>query len=130
MSRVVKREENGGNLGEMLKTYYELKEQEKYIKSQLSKLNTSIKEVVGTQPSVSDGGYVAKISIRTKEIQDEDLMVAIAKENKYNFVIKTKEVLDTEKFIDAVYDEKIDLSLFAPAISTKETVALTVVEEK
>lgn len=111
---------------EIVRKYFEAKQQEKETKKSLAELGEKLRKYLVDNGSYEDTNYKAYLSTKVKEVQDQEKMVEVANKNKYEFILDTIQVVNTDKLIEAVYNEKVDMTKFADCITEQETLALYV----
>ena len=120
------------NLSKVIDEYKESKDKENALKKATTSMNESIKNYMlenGMDEASSDM-YTAVLSNTTKESLNEDLAIAIIKENLggalLNSVIKQKEYIDEDALEKLVYNGDFDISKLEKAKITKVTTTLRI----
>ena len=122
----------GFDLSKVIDEYKESKDKENALKKANTAMNESIKNYMlenGMDEASSDM-YTAVLSNTTKESLNEDLAIAIIKENLggalLNSVIKQKEYIDEDALEKLVYNGDFDISKLEKAKITKVTTTLRI----
>ena len=122
----------GFDLSKAIDEYKESKDKENALKKANTAMNESIKNYMsknGMDEASSDMS-TAVLSNTTKESLNEDLAIAIIKENLggalLNSVIKQKEYIDEDALEKLVYNGDFDISKLEKAKITKVTTTLRI----
>ena len=122
----------GFDLSKAIDEYKESKDKENVLKKANTAMNESIKKYMSENgmDEASSDMYTAVLSNTTKESLNEDLAIAIIKENLggalLNFVIKQKEYIDEDALEKLVYNGDFDISKLEKAKITKVTTTLRI----
>lgn len=122
----------GFNLSKVIDEYKESKDRENALKKANNELNENIKTYMQEHDMTSADSekYTATLSNTTKESLNEDLAIAIIKENLggalLNSVIKQKEYIDEDALEKLVYNGDFDISKLEKAKITKVTTTLRI----
>ena len=122
----------GFNLSKVIDEYKESKDKENALKKANNELNENIKAYMGEHgmKSANSEKYTATLSRTKKESLNEDLAIAIIKENLggalLNSVIKQKEYIDEDALEKLVYNGDFDISKLEKAKITKVTTTLRI----
>ena len=122
----------GFNLSKVIDEYKESKDKENALKKANTAMNESIKKYMSENDidEASSDMYTAVLSNTTKESLNEDLAIAIIKENLggalLNSVIKQKEYIDEDALEKLVYNGDFDISKLEKAKITKVTTTLRI----
>ena len=122
----------GFNLSKAIDEYKESKDRENALKKANTAMNESIKNYMSKNgmDEASSDMYTAVLSNTTKESLNEDLAIAIIKENLgrdlLNSVIKQKEYIDEDALEKLVYNGDFDISKLEKAKITKVTTTLRI----
>ena len=122
----------GFNLSKVIDEYKESKDKENALKKSNTAMNESIKNYMSenNMDEASSDMYTAVLSNTTKESLNEDLAIAIIKENLggalLNSVIKQKEYIDEDALEKLVYNGDFDISKLEKAKITKVTTTLRI----
>ena len=120
------------NLSKAIDEYKESKDRENALKKANTAMNESIKNYMSENDmcEASSEMYTAVLSKTTKDSLNEDLAIAIIKENLggalLNSVIKQKEYIDEDALEKLVYNEDFDISKLEKAKITKVTTTLRI----
>ena len=120
------------NLSKAIDEYKESKDRENALKKANTAMNESIKKYMSENgmDEASSDMYTAVLSNTTKESLNEDLAIAIIKENLggalLNSVIKQKEYIDEDALEKLVYNGDFDISKLEKAKITKVTTTLRI----
>ena len=120
------------NLSKAIDDYKESKDRENALKKANTAMNESIKKYMSENDmnEASSDMYTAVLSNTTKESLNEDLAIAIIKENLggalLNSVIKQKEYIDEDALEKLVYNGDFDISKLEKAKITKVTTTLRI----
>lgn len=120
------------NLSKAIDDYKESKDKENALKKANTAMNESIKKYMSENgmDEASSDMYTAVLSNTTKESLNEDLAIAIIKENLggalLNSVIKQKEYIDEDALEKLVYNGDFDISKLEKAKITKVTTTLRI----
>lgn len=120
------------NLSKVIDEYKESKDKENALKKANTAMNESIKKYMSENgmDEASSDMYTAVLSNTTKESLNEDLAIAIIKENLggalLNSVIKQKEYIDEDALEKLVYNGDFDISKLEKAKITKVTTTLRI----
>ena len=120
------------NLSKAIDEYKESKDKENVLKKANTAMNESIKKYMSENDmdEASSDMYTAVLSNTTKESLNEDLAIAIIKENLggalLNSVIKQKEYIDEDALEKLVYNGDFDISKLEKAKITKVTTTLRI----
>ena len=120
------------NLSKVIDEYKESKDKENALKKANTAMNESIKKYMSenSMDEASSDMYTAVLSNTTKESLNEDLAIAIIKENLggalLNSVIKQKEYIDEDALEKLVYNGDFDISKLEKAKITKVTTTLRI----
>ena len=120
------------NLSKVIDEYKESKDKENALKKANTAMNESIKNYMSENDiyEASSDMYTAVLSNTTKESLNEDLAIAIIKENLggalLNSVIKQKEYIDEDALEKLVYNGDFDISKLEKAKITKVTTTLRI----
>ena len=120
------------NLSKVIDEYKESKDKENSLKKANTAMNESIKNYMSKNgmDEASSDMYTAVLSNTTKESLNEDLAIAIIKENLggalLNSVIKQKEYIDEDALEKLVYNGDFDISKLEKAKITKVTTTLRI----
>ena len=120
------------NLSKVIDEYKESKDRENALKKANTAMNESIKNYMSENDmdEASSDMYTAVLSNTTKESLNEDLAIAIIKENLggalLNSVIKQKEYIDEDALEKLVYNGDFDISKLEKAKITKVTTTLRI----
>ena len=122
----------GFNLSKVIDEYKESKDKENALKKANTAMNESIKNYMSKNgmDEASSDMYTVVLSNTTKESLNEDLAIAIIKENLggalLNSVIKQKEYIDEDALEKLVYNGDFDISKLEKAKITKVTTTLRI----
>ena len=122
----------GFNLSKVIDEYKESKDKENALKKANNELNENIKTYMQEHDMTSADSekYTATLSCTKKESLNEDLAIAIIKENLggalLNSVIKQKEYIDEDALEKLVYNGDFDISKLEKAKITKVTTTLRI----
>lgn len=122
----------GFNLSKAIDEYKESKDKENALKKANTAMNENIKKYMSENgmDEASSDMYTAVLSNTTKESLNEDLAIAIIKENLggalLNSVIKQKEYIDEDALEKLVYNGDFDISKLEKAKITKVTTTLRI----
>ena len=122
----------GFDLSKAIDEYKESKDRENALKKANTAMNESIKKYMSENgmDEASSDMYTAVLSNTTKESLNEDLAIAIIKENLggtlLNSVIKQKEYIDEDALEKLVYNGDFDISKLEKAKITKVTTTLRI----
>ena len=120
------------DLSKVIDEYKESKDKENALKKANTAMNESIKKYMSENgmDEASSDMYTAVLSNTTKESLNEDLAIAIIKENLggalLNSVIKQKEYIDEDALEKLVYNGDFDISKLEKAKITKVTTTLRI----
>ena len=120
------------DLSKVIDEYKESKDKENALKKANNELNENIKTYMQEHDmtSASSEMYTAVLSNTTKESLNDDLAIAIIKENLggalLNSVIKQKEYIDEDALEKLVYNGDFDISKLEKAKITKVTTTLRI----
>ena len=120
------------NLSKVIDEYKESKDKENALKKANNELNENIKTYMQEHDMTSADSekYTATLSCTKKESLNEDLAIAIIKENLggalLNSVIKQKEYIDEDALEKLVYNGDFDISKLEKAKITKVTTTLRI----
>ena len=120
------------DLSNAIDEYKESKDRENALKKANTAMNESIKKYMSENDmdEASSDMYTAVLSNTTKESLNEDLAIAIIKENLggalLNSVIKQKEYIDEDALEKLVYNGDFDISKLEKAKITKVTTTLRI----
>ena len=120
------------DLSKVIDEYKESKDKENALKKANNELNENIKAYMGEHDmtSASSEKYTAVLSNTTKESLNEDLAIAIIKENLggalLNSIIKKKEYIDEDALEKLVYNGDFDITKLEKAKITKVTTTLRI----
>ena len=120
------------NLSKVIDEYKESKDKENALKKANTAMNESIKKYMSENGmyEASSDMYTVVLSNTTKESLNEDLAIAIIKENLggalLNSVIKQKEYIDEDALEKLVYNGDFDISKLEKAKITKVTTTLRI----
>ena len=120
------------NLSKAIDDYKESKDRENAIKKANTAMNESIKNYMSKNgmDEASSDMYTAVLSNTTKESLNEDLAIAIIKENLggalLSSVIKQKEYIDEDALEKLVYNGDFEISKLEKAKITKVTTTLRI----
>ena len=122
----------GFNLSKVIDEYKESKDKENALNKANKAMNESIKKYMSENDmdEASSDMYTAVLSNTTNESLNEDLAIAIIKENLggalLNSVIKQKEYIDEDALEKLVYNGDFDISKLEKAKITKVTTTLRI----
>lgn len=120
------------DLSKSIDEYKESKDKENALKKANNELNENIKTYMREHDMTSADSekYTATLSCTKKESLNEDLAIAIIKENLggalLNSVIKQKEYIDEDALEKLVYNGDFDISKLEKAKITKVTTTLRI----
>lgn len=120
------------NLSKAIDDYKESKDKENALKKANTAMNESIKKYMSENDmdEASSEMYTAVLSNTTKESLNDDLAIAIIKENLdgalLNSVIKQKDYIDEDALEKLVYNGDFDISKLEKAKITKVTTTLRI----
>ena len=120
------------DLSNAIDEYKESKDRENALKKANTAMNESIKKYMSENgmDEASSDMYTAVLSNTTKESLNEDLAIAIIKENLggalLNSVIKQKEYIDEDALEKLVYNGDFDIYKLEKAKITKVTTTLRI----
>ena len=120
------------DLSKVIDEYKESKDKENALKKANTAMNESIKNYMSENgmDEASSDMYTAVLSNTTKESLNEDLAIAIIKENLggalLNSVIKQKEYIDEDALEKLVYNGDFDIAKLEKAKITKVTTTLRI----
>lgn len=120
------------NLSKVIDAYKESKDKENALKKANTAMNESIKNYMSENDmdEASSEMYTAVLSKTTKESLNDDLAIAIIKENLdgalLNSVIKQKDYIDEDALEKLVYNGDFDISKLEKAKITKVTTTLRI----
>ena len=121
------------NLNELIRLFYEDKEQLDYYKKETEKENKEIKEIMSKLDKdefETDLGLKAKITIQKRESFNEPKLIDYLKQNDFSDAIDLVEVINYDKLEDMIYNGKLNASNIADFKETKEVVTLKVTQLK
>ena len=122
----------GFDLSKVIDEYKESKDKENALNKANKAMNESIKNYMSENDmnEASSDMYTAVLSNTTKDSLNEDLAIAIIKENLggalLNSVIKQKEYIDEDALEKLVYNGDFDISKLEKAKITKVTTTLRI----
>lgn len=120
------------NLSKVIDAYKESKDKENALKKANTAMNESIKNYMSENDmdEASSEMYTAVLSKTTKESLNDDLAIAVIKENLdgalLNSVIKQKDYIDEDALEKLVYNGDFDISKLEKAKITKVTTTLRI----
>lgn len=124
------------DLSELINRYKEGKDVENKIKKSNAELNEAIKNYMTTHDmSTADSDlYTATLSTTKKDTLNDDVALAIIKENLggalLKSVVKTKEYIDEDVLETLIYNGDFDANKLSKAITTKTTTTLRIAKKK
>lgn len=124
------------DLSELINRYKEGKDVESKIKKSNAELNEAIKNYMTTHDmSTADSDlYTATLSTTKKDTLNDDVALAIIKENLggalLKSVVKTKEYIDEDALETLIYNGDFDANKLSKAITTKTTTTLRIAKKK
>lgn len=124
------------DLSELINRYKEGKDVETKIKKSNTELNEAIKNYMTTHDmSTADSDlYTATLSITKKDTLNDDVALAIIKENLggalLKSVVKTKEYIDEDALETLIYNGDFDANKLSKAITTKTITTLRIAKKK
>lgn len=121
------------NLQELIRLYFEDKQQLDNYKKSTDAYNKDIKDgmtELGIDEFVTRDGITAKMSIQKRESFNEDKLIEKLKELKISKPIKTIEVIDYDALEDAIYNNELDATKIADCKQVKEITVLKVTKKK
>lgn len=127
---------DGFDLSKIIDEYKESKDKENALKKVNNELNENIKSYMyeHNMNSADSEKYTATLTKTDKEFLNEDLAIAIIKENLegalLNTVIKTKEYIDEDALEKLVFNGQFDISKLQKAKITKTSYTLRVTRRK
>lgn len=120
-------------LDEMIKNFYEDKQQADHFKKIAEDFNSQIKELL-TQENLKEfettNGLIAKMTIQKRESFDEDKLIAKLKVLNGYTAIKTKEYVDMDELENLIYNGHIDAGQLTDCKQIKEVTTLKVNKKK
>lgn len=121
-------------LKELVRLFYEDKQQLDSYKKSTEEYNEKIKESMYTlnidEFSDDDTGLIAKIGIQNRESFNENKLIEKLKSLNIEGVIKTKEYVDMDALENAIYNELLDASELLPCKEVKVVKTLKVSKKK
>lgn len=124
------------DLSELINRYKEGKDVETKVKKSNAELNEAIKNYMTTHDmSTADSDlYTATLSTTKKDTLNDDVALAIIKENLggalLKSVVKTKEYIDEDALETLIYNGDFDANKLSKAITTKTTTTLRIAKKK
>lgn len=120
------------NLKELVRLFYEDKQQLDNYKKSTEEYNKSIKDIMNELDltEFEDNGLVAKIGVQNRESFNEEKLIEKLKSLNINGVIKTKEYVDMDALENAIYNELLDASELTPCKEVKVVTTLKVTKKK
>ena len=120
------------NLKELIRLFYEDKQQLDEYKKSTDEYNKNIKDLMGkldTTEFESDD-LIAKISVQNRESFNEPKLIEKLKELNIEGVIKTKEYVDMDVLENVIYDGFLNASELTPCKEVKTVTTLKVLKKK
>lgn len=127
---------DGFDIAKAIDEYKDSKDKENALKKVNSEMNENIKNYMNLNnlTSVSSNKYTATVNHTQKESLNEDLAIAIIKENLggalLNSVIKTMEYIDEDALEKLVYNGDFDINALAKAKMITDVYTLRVEKKK
>lgn len=127
---------DGFDIAKAIDEYKDSKNKENALKKVNSEMNENIKNYMNLNnlTSVSSDKYTATVNHTQKESLNEDLAIAIIKENLggalLNSVIKTREYIDEDALEKLVYNGDFDINALAKAKMITDVYTLRVGKKK
>lgn len=120
------------NLKELVRLFYEDKQQLDNYKKSTDEYNKDIKEIMGQLDltEFESDDLVAKIGVQTRENFNEDKLIDKLKSLNVSGVIKTKEYVDMDALENAIYNELLDASELTSCKEVKTVTTLKVSKKK
>ena len=120
------------NLKELVRFFYEDKQQLDNYKKSTDEYNKDIKEIMGQLDltEFESDDLVAKIGVQNRENFNEDKLIDKLKSLNVSGVIKTKEYVDMDALENAIYNELIDASELTSCKEVKTVTTLKVSKKK
>lgn len=120
------------NLKELVRLFYEDKQQLDNYKKSTDEYNKDIKEIMGQLDlnEFESDDLVAKIGVQNRESFNEDKLIDKLKSLNVSGVIKTKEYVDMDALENAIYNELIDASELTSCKEVKTITNLKVSKKK
>lgn len=120
------------NLKELVRLFYEDKQQLDNYKKSTDEYNKDIKEIMGQLDltEFESDDLVAKIGVQNRESFNEEKLIDKLKALNVEGVIKTKEYVDMDALENAIYNELLDASELTPCKEVKTVTTLKVSRKK
>lgn len=121
------------NLEELIRLFFEDKTSLDSYKKSTEELNTQIKDIMNNFKMIdfaTEDGLVAKVTNRTSETFNEELLINKLKELNLNDIIKTVEVIDYDKLENAIYNNQLNAEELTPFKIVKTSQSLKVSKRK
>ena len=120
------------NLKELVRLFYEDKQQLDNYKKSTDEYNKDIKEIMGQLDltEFESDDLVAKIGVQNRESFNEEKLIDKLKALNVEGVIKTKEYVDMDALENAIYNELIDASELTSCKEVKTVTTLKVSKKK
>ena len=120
------------NLKELVRFFYEDKQQLDNYKKSTDEYNKNIKELMNELELIEfeSDDLVAKIGTQNKESFNEDKLIDKLKSLNIEGIIKTKEYVDMDALENAIYNELLDASELTPCKEVKVVTTLKVTKKK
>lgn len=120
------------NLKELIRLFYEDKQQLDEYKKSTDEYNKNIKDLMGkldTTEFESDD-LIAKIGVQNRESFNEPKLIEKLKELNIEGVIKTREYVDMDALENVIYNGLLDASELTPCKEVKTVTTLKVSKKK
>ena len=120
------------NLKELVRLFYEDKQQLDNYKKSTDEYNKDIKELMGQLEltEFESDDLVAKIGVQNRENFNEEKLIDKLKALNVEGVIKTKEYVDMDALENAIYNELLDASELTSCKEVKTVTTLKVSKKK
>ena len=120
------------NLKELVRLFYEDKQQLDNYKKSIDEYNKDIKELMGQLEltEFESDDLVAKIGVQNRENFNEEKLIDKLKALNVEGVIKTKEYVDMDALENAIYNELLDASELTSCKEVKTVTTLKVSKKK
>lgn len=119
-------------LKELVRLFYEDKQQLENYKKSTEEYNKSIKDIMNELDltEFESDDLIAKIGVQNRESFNEEKLIEKLKSLNINGVIKTKEYVDMDALENAIYNELLDASELTPCKEVKVVTTLKVTKKK
>ena len=120
-------------LNEMIKNFYEDKQNADHFKKIAEDFNATIKSLLtelNKNEFETDNGLVAKMTIQKRENFNDEKLIEKLKSLGVVAPIKTIEVVDMDELENVIYNGQLDASKISECKETKEVITLKVSKKK